>query len=76
MNVYEIMDDRIIHAFYYALGGFLLGIVIAIQWSYTIDTHMNSTLIIMVTTLSSAILGFLFPKSIAHIFKVFWNFFK
>ncbi|SDY32170.1 hypothetical protein [Acinetobacter kyonggiensis] len=70
------MDERLIQTFYYTLGGFLLGIVIAIQWSYAIDTHTNSILIIMITMLCSAILGFLFPKSIAHIFKVFWNFFK
>lgn len=70
------MDDRVIQAFYGAIGGLILGIAIAINWSYVIDMHTRSILIILTTTLSSAILGFTFPKSIPRIFKIFWNFFK
>ncbi|WP_216933872.1 MULTISPECIES: hypothetical protein [unclassified Acinetobacter] len=70
------MDDRVIQAFYYALGGVILGIAIAINWSYFIDTHTSSILIISITTLSSAISGFLFPNCIKGLFMVLWNFFK
>jgi hypothetical protein len=70
------MDDRVIQAFYYAIGGLVLGIAIAIKWSYFIDTHTNSALIIFITTISSAILGFLFPNSIKGLFIILWNFFR
>lgn len=70
------MDERLIQAFYYAIGGLILGIAIAIKWSYFIDMHTNSALIIFITTISSAILGFLFPNSIKGLFMVLWNLFK
>ncbi len=70
------MDDRVIQAFYGAIGGLILGIAIAINWSYFIDTHTSSALIIFIITISSAILGFIFPQSIPRIFKIFLNFFK
>lgn len=70
------MDDRFIHAFYYALGGLILGVAIAINWSYFIDTHTSSVVIISTTTLSFAILGFHFPNCIARIFSIFWNLFR
>ncbi|NNH36290.1 hypothetical protein E0H83_09665 [Acinetobacter terrestris] len=70
------MDDRVIQAFYGAIGGLILGIAIAINWSYAIDMHTRSILIILTTTLSSAILGFLFPNSIKGLFIILWNFFR
>lgn len=70
------ITDRAIHALFYALGGVLLGILIAIQWSYFIDTHTSSVLIILITSISSALFGFFFPHSIAQIYRAFWTLFK
>lgn len=70
------MGDRVIQAFYYLIGGLVLGIAIAINWSYFINTHTSSTLIILIATFSSATLGFIFPKSIHRIFNLCWNLFR
>lgn len=70
------MNERCIDAFYYAIGGIFFGIMLAIAWSFYISTQTNSVLIILVTTCISALLGFLFPQSIPHIFKACWNFLK
>lgn len=70
------MTDRSIQALFYALGGLLLGIVIAIKWSYFMDTHTSSVMIIFISSISSALLGFLFPNSIPQIFRAFWTLFK
>lgn len=70
------MDDRLIQTFYYALGGIILGVSIAITWSFYINSQTSSILIIFITTCISALCGFLFPHLVAYWFKVFWNFFK
>jgi len=70
------MDDRIIQAFYYAIGGIFLGIMLAITWSMHINSNTSSVMIILVTTAICSILGFLFPHSIQHWFKLFWNLFR
>ncbi|WP_067868111.1 hypothetical protein [Acinetobacter sp. SFB] len=70
------MDDRVIQAFYYAIGGVFLGIMIAIFWSFHISTQTSSVQIIFTTTVLSALCGFLFPDLVSSWFKAWWNFFS
>ena len=70
------MDNRIIQAFYYAIGGIFLGILVAISWSLYINSHTSSVMIILTTTVLTSIAGFLFPNTIQHWFKLFWNLFR
>ncbi|PWB15308.1 hypothetical protein DCO44_06865 [Acinetobacter sp. AM] len=70
------MDNRIIQAFYYAIGGIFLGIMLAFTWSMYINSSTSSVMIILMTTIISAIAGFLFPNSIQHGFRLFWNLFR
>lgn len=70
------MDTRLIQSFYYAVGGFFLGIMIALTWSFYIDPHTSALKIIFITTFISALCGFLFPNSVPYWFKAFWNFFS
>ncbi|TCB82469.1 hypothetical protein E0H94_01220 [Acinetobacter sp. ANC 4173] len=70
------MDNRIIQAFYYAIGGVFLGIMLAFMWSMHINSSTSSVVIILITTIISAIGGFLFPNSIQHGFKLLWNLFR
>ena len=72
----KIMDERLIQAFYYAAGGIFLGILIAIAWSYAVDSHASPVQIIFITALICGLLGFLFPKQIPHWFRALWNFFS
>ena len=72
----KIMDERLIQAFYYAAGGIFLGILIAIAWSYAVDSHTSPVQIIFITALICGLLGFLFPKQIPHWFRALWNFFS
>lgn len=72
----KIMDERLIQAFYYAAGGIFLGILIAIAWSYLIDSHTSPVRIIFITAFICGLLGFLFPKQIPHWFRALWNFFS
>ncbi len=73
---HKIMDERLIQAFYYVAGGIFLGILIAIAWSYAVDSHASPMQIIFITALICGFLGFLFPKQIPHWFKALWNFFS
>jgi len=70
------MDERLIQTFYYAIGGIFLGIMIAIAWSFHIDTYTSSVQIILITACVSALCGFLFPNLVPHWFKILWNFFS
>lgn len=70
------MNDRLIQALFNALGGLVLGIALAIQWSYFMDMHTSSARIIFITVILAALLGFCFPKTNASIFRAFWHLFK
>ena len=72
----EPINDRLIQTFYYALGGMFLGIMIAIFWSFYVSTYTNTVQIILITTLLSALCGFLFPNLAPYGFRAFWNFFR
>ena len=72
----ETMDNRLIQAFYYSIGGLGLGIALAITWSFYIDSQTSSVHINLITMFLSGLCGFLFPHSVAHIFKFFWNLFR
>ncbi|TCB37628.1 hypothetical protein E0H82_01995 [Acinetobacter sp. ANC 4910] len=63
-------------AFYSAIGAVLLGIMLTFTWSMYINSSTNSVMIILMTTIISAIADFLFPNFIQHGFKLFWNFFR
>lgn len=69
------MDERLIQTFYYAIGGIFLGVMVAVAWSFYINTHTSSVNIILITAFISALYGFLFPNLVSHWFKAFWNFF-
>ncbi|OTG97223.1 hypothetical protein B9T30_14520 [Acinetobacter sp. ANC 4973] len=69
------MDERLIQTFYYAIGGIFLGVMIALAWSFYIDTNTSSIQIVLITAFISAFYGFLFPHFVPHWFKAFWNFF-
>jgi small basic protein len=71
----QIMDNRIIQAGYFAIAGLFLGIIVAITWSLYINSSTSSVLIILMTTTLYSLLGFVFPNSIQHGFKLFWNLF-
>lgn len=70
------MNDRLIQALFNAIGGLILGVAVALQWSYFIDMQTSSVLIIFVTVILAALLGFCFPKTNANIFRAFWHLFK
>lgn len=70
------MDDRLIQAFYYALGGIALGITLALAWSFHINSQTNAIHIILITTLISGFCGFLFPDLVPYWFKTVWNFLR
>ena len=72
----EPINDRLIQTFYYALGGVFLGAMIAMFWSFYVSTQTNTVQIILITTLLSALCGFLFPNLAPYWFRVFWNFFR
>ena len=69
------MDERLIQTFYYAIGGIFLGVMIALAWSFYIDTNTSSIQIVLITAFISALCGFLFPNFVSHWFNAFWNFF-
>ncbi|TCB69012.1 hypothetical protein E0H87_03535 [Acinetobacter sp. ANC 4178] len=70
------MDNRLIQAFYYAIGGFFLGVLVTIIWSLYINSNINTVMIILMTTIISTLGGFLFPRSIQYWFRLFWNLFR
>ncbi|WP_257221921.1 hypothetical protein [Acinetobacter sp. YH16051] len=70
------MENRIIHAFVYALSGAVLGLILIPVWGLFINTQTSPVSIVLASSLFFAIWGFLFPNSVKNVFMYLWNFFK
>ncbi|CAB1215720.1 hypothetical protein SFB21_1805 [Acinetobacter bouvetii] len=70
------MENRLIHAFVYAISGFCLGFVLMTFWDVSSHTQINPFRIVLYCTLFFAVWGFVFPNSVKGIFMALWNLFK
>lgn len=70
------MENRIIHAFVYALSGAVLGLILIPVWGLFINTQTSPVSIVLASSLFFAIWGFLFPNSVKNVFMYLWNFLR
>ncbi len=70
------MENRIIHAFVYALSGAVLGLILIPVWGLFINTQTSPVSIVLASSLFFAIWGFLFPNSFKIVFMYLWNFLR
>ena len=72
-----IMDnsERLITAFYYSVGGVILGLGLAIFSSLYLGSTVSSPKIIIFTVISCFVIGYLFPNMVGSIFKWVWRIF-
>ena len=68
-------SERLITAFYYSMGGIILGLGLAIFSSLYLGSTVSSSKIIIFTVLSCFVVGYLFPNMVGNIFKWFWKIF-
>ena len=64
------MENRIIHAFVYALSGAVLGLILIPVWGLFINTQTSPVSIVLASSLFFAIWGFLFPNSALYTTKI------
>ena len=70
------MENRIIHAFVYALSGAVLGLILIPVWGLFINTQTSPVSIVLASSLFFTIWGFLFPNSVKNVFMYLWNFLR
>ena len=70
------MENRIIHAFVYALSGAVLGLILIPVWGLFINTQTSPVSIVLASSLFFGIWGFLFPNSAKNVFMYLWNFLR
>lgn len=70
------MENRIIHAFVYALSGAVLGLILIPVWGLFINIQTSPVSIVLASSLFFAIWGFLFPNSAKNVFMYLWNFLR
>ena len=70
------MENRIIHAFVYALSGAVLGLILIPVWGLFINPQTSPVSIVLASSLFFAIWGFLFPNSVKNVFMYLWNFLR
>ena len=70
------MENRIIHAFVYALSGAVLGLILIPVWRLFINTQTSPVSIVLASSLFFAIWGFLFPNSVKNVFMYLWSFLR
>ena len=70
------MENRIIHAFVYALSGAVLGLILIPVWGLFINIQTSPVSIVLASSLFFAIWGFLFPNSVKNVFMYLWNFLR
>ncbi|WP_180168182.1 hypothetical protein [Acinetobacter sp. YH01003] len=70
------MENRITHAFVYALSGAVLGLILIPVWGLFINTQTSPVSIVLASSLFFAIWGFLFPNSVKNVFMYLWNFLR
>lgn len=67
------MENRIIHAFVYALSGAVLGLILIPVWGLLINSPVS---IVLASSLFFAIWGFLLPNSVKNVFMYVWHWFR
>ena len=70
------MENRIIHAFVYALSGAVLGLILIPVWGLFINTLTRPVSIVLAASLLFGICGFIFPKSVKNVFMYLWHWFR
>ncbi len=70
-------SERLITAFYYSIGGIILGLGLglAIFSSLYLSSTVSSPKIIIFTVISCFVIGYLFPNMVSTIFKWVWRIF-
>ncbi len=70
------MENRIIHAFVYALSGAVFGLILIPVWGLFINTQTSPVSIVLASSLFFALWGFFFPNSVKNVFMYLWNFLR
>lgn len=70
------MENRIIHAFVYALSGAVFGLILIPVWALSINTQTSPVSIVLASSLFFALWGFFFPNSVKNVFMYLWNFLR
>ena len=68
-------SERLITAFYYSVGGIILGLGLAIFSSLYLSSTVSPPKIVIFTVISCFVIGYLFPNKIRDIFKWIWKIF-
>ena len=68
-------SERLITAFYYSVGGIILGLGLAIFSSLYLSSTISSLKIVSFTVINCFVIGYLFPNLISNIFKWVWKIF-
>ena len=68
-------SERLITAFYYSVGGIILGLGLAMSFSLYLSSTISSPKIVIFTVISCFVIGYLFPNVVGNIFKWFWKIF-
>ena len=68
-------SERIIIGIYYAIGGIILGLGIAIYSSLYHSLTTSSFKIVIFTVITCFVIGYLFPNMVGSIFKWVWRIF-
>ncbi|TCB76796.1 hypothetical protein E0H91_00590 [Acinetobacter sp. ANC 4177] len=68
-------SERLITAFYYSLGGIILGLGLAIFSSLYLSSTISSPKIVIFTVICCFVIGYLLPNMVGNIFKWIWRIF-
>ena len=68
-------SERLITAFYYSVGGIILGLGLAMSFSLYLSSTISSPKIVIFTVICCFVIGYLFPNAVGNIFKWFWKIF-
>lgn len=68
-------SERLSIAFYYSVGGIILGLGLAIFSSLYLSSTISSSKIVIFTVISCFVIGYLFPNMVSTIFKWVWRIF-
>mgnify|MGYP000157608008 CR=1 FL=1 len=68
-------SERIIIGIYYAIGGIILGLGIAIYSSLYHSLTTSSFKIVIFTVITCFVIGYLFPNIVNNIFRWIWKLF-
>ncbi|KAB1852316.1 hypothetical protein F4W09_15060 [Acinetobacter tandoii] len=68
-------SERLITAFFYSIGGIILGLGLAIFSTLYLNSTISSSKIVIFTVISCFAIGYLFPNVVANIFRWIWKIF-